>query len=169
MGMLARPNPSAAASGWPCSGPCWWSFVPLVETGALAAVCWSDRRILSFTRAIDLFFTGHGPWSLWLIGFSAIWSFFSPATAVSLTRAVWLYGASAIVILWSAYIDFCFFRFVLGRNRTRAGRDLLCRACDCCVCSSDGHRRWYDFRRSAPASAFSLTRLSCPRGRFSCP
>jgi hypothetical protein len=103
----------------------YWSFVPLVETGALAAVCWSERRIVSFPRAIDLFFTGHGPWTLWLIGLSAIWSFFPPVKAFSLTGAVWLYGASAIVILWSAYIDFCFFRFVVGRNRTRAGRDLL--------------------------------------------
>ena len=107
------------------SATIYWSFVPLVETGALAAVCWSERRIVSFPRAIDLFFTGHGPWTLWLIGLSAIWSFLLPVKAFSLTGAVWLYGAGTIVILWSAYIDFCFFRFVFGRNRTRAGRDLL--------------------------------------------
>lgn len=102
----------------------YWSFVPLAETGALTAVCWSGRRMVSFPRAIDLFFMGHGPCSLWLIGLSVIWSFFPPARAFSLTR-VWLYGASAMVIVWSACIDFCFFRFVLGRNRTAAGRDLL--------------------------------------------
>jgi hypothetical protein len=103
----------------------YWSFVPLVEAGALAAVCWSGRGTLSFARAIDLFFTGHGPWSLWLIGLSAIWCFFSPAKALSVTSAVWLYGATAIVIAWSAYIDFCFFRSVFGRSRARASRDLL--------------------------------------------
>jgi hypothetical protein len=102
----------------------YWSFVPLAGTGALAAVCRGDRRILSFPRTIDLFFTGHGPWSLWLIGLSAIRSFFAPARAFSLT-SVWLYGVSAMVIVWSAYIDFCFFRLVFGRSRTRASRDLL--------------------------------------------
>lgn len=106
------------------SATIYWSFVPVVETLALAAVGWNGRRVVSFSRAVDLFFTGHGPWLLWLIGLSAIWCFFLPAQAFSLTRA-WLYGATSLVLIWSAYIDFCFFRFVFGRNRTRAARDLL--------------------------------------------
>jgi len=102
----------------------YWSFVPLAEIIALAAVGWREPHALSFARRIDLFFTGHGPWLLWLIGLSAIWSFFLPAEAFSLTR-VWLYGAAALAVAWSACIDFCFFRFVLGRSRAGAGRDLL--------------------------------------------
>jgi hypothetical protein len=61
---------------------------------------------------------------LWLIGLSTIWSFFPPVQAFALTN-VWLYGAGTIVIVWSAYVDFCFFRFVMHRNAAGAGRDLV--------------------------------------------
>lgn len=102
----------------------YWSFVPLAETVALAAVCWRTGRTRPFRQTVDLFFGGHGPWLVWLIGLCAIWSFVPSIRAFVFTR-VWLYGAGAIVILWSAYIDFCFFRFAMRRNPARAGCDLL--------------------------------------------
>jgi hypothetical protein len=102
----------------------YWSFVPLAEIAALAAVFWRGRRTLSFHRTVDLFFAGHGPWLLWLIGLGAIWSSIPPIRAFALTGA-WLYGAGAIVIVWSAYIDFCFFRFVGDRRPAQAAPDLL--------------------------------------------
>jgi hypothetical protein len=102
----------------------YWSFVPLAEIAALAAVCWPERRRRPFRQVVDLFFAGHGPWLFWLIGLSAIWCFAPPSRAFAFTR-VWLYGAGAIVIVWSAYIDFCFFRFVMARSPARATRDLL--------------------------------------------
>lgn len=105
------------------SAAIYWSFVPLAEIAALA-VCLRGKRTHPFRRTVDLFFAGHGPWLLWLIGLCAIWCFVPPTRAFAFTR-VWLYGASAIVIVWSAYIDFCFFRFIMGRNPARAGRDLL--------------------------------------------
>jgi len=101
----------------------YWGFVPLAEIAALAAVCWRAKRS-PFGRTVDLFFAGHGPWLLWLIGLCAIWSFVPPIHAFVFTR-VWLYGAGAIVIVWSAYIDFCFFRFAMGKKPARASRDLL--------------------------------------------
>jgi hypothetical protein len=110
-----------------------------------------------------------------------------------------LFGAAAMVIVWSAYIDFCFFRFVLGRSRAGASRDLLLhrsiswsliiaifgglrfgrklqrgsgdenRACYRCIPFANGDRRWHDFRRAAPSSAPGLARLSCAGSRFSRP
>jgi hypothetical protein len=71
---------------------------------------------------VDLFFAGQGPWLFWSIGLRAIWSFVPPIQAFVFTR-IWLDGG-ATVIVWSACIDFCFFRFVVGRNPARACRDL---------------------------------------------
>ena len=105
----------------------YWSFVPLAEIAALAAVCWRGRRARSFRQTVDLFFAGHGQWLFWLIGLCAIWSFVPPGISsrtIAFTQ-VWLYGAGAIVVVWSAYIDFWFFRLVMGRNPARAGRDLV--------------------------------------------
>ena len=43
----------------------YWSFVPLLEIAPLAALplaaLWRRRQPVSFPRAIDLCFTGHGP------------------------------------------------------------------------------------------------------------
>ncbi len=107
------------------SATVYWSFVPLAEMVGLAAACGRDGRTLAFPRAIDLFFAGHGPWLFWLIGLSAIWSFTPPIRAFALTNAIWLYGAGGFALLWSAYVDFCFFRFALARSMARAGRDLV--------------------------------------------
>jgi hypothetical protein len=101
----------------------YWSFVPLAEIAGLAIVYWPERG-LSFGRTVDLFFAGHGPWLFWLIGLCAIWSFVPPIEAFAFTK-IWLYGAGAIVIVWSAYIDFRFFRFAMERSPARAARDLL--------------------------------------------
>src|SRR5262249_45689674 len=104
----------------------YWSFVPLVEIAALAAVCWNDRQKISFPTLIDSFFAGYGPWLLWLAGLSAIWSFTSPAAkAFDWTISeVWLFGGVAAAAAWSSYLDFCFFRSVLRRSRARAVREL---------------------------------------------
>jgi len=108
------------------SATVYWSYVPGCEIAALgAAVSLRGREGLSLARTIDLFFMGHGPWTLWLIGLGAIWSFFPPARAFAITSPAWLYGALAAVIVWSAWIDFCFFRFGLGRDRGSAWRGLL--------------------------------------------
>jgi hypothetical protein len=103
-----------------------WSFVPAVEIGALAVVCRRDRRTVLFPQLIDSFFRGYRPWMLWLSGICAIWCLLSPAAKPldwSISVA-WLDGGAVVAIAWSLYIDFCFFRSVLQRNRFRAARDL---------------------------------------------
>jgi len=93
-----------------------WSFVPIAGIAALIAVRRRNRDGLPLARTIDLYFTGQGPSALWLIGLSAIWSFLPPARAFAFSTPFWLYGAASVAIVWSAWIDFCFFRLVLGRG-----------------------------------------------------
>ena len=107
------------------SGAACWSFVPLLGIGSLAAVCWSERRIIPLPRAMDLFFTGYGPWSFWLVGSGAFWSSV-PVQAYDSTATVRIWLASGVVIMvWSCYIDSWFFRCILKRTSARARRDLL--------------------------------------------
>jgi hypothetical protein len=113
-------NLRLAAGGTVC-----WSFVPLAGIAALIAVCGRKREGLSLARTIDLFFTGAGPWAAWLIGLCAIWSFLPPARAFAFSNPFWLYGGAAVAIVWSAWIDFRFFRLVLGRGRVGAWGGLL--------------------------------------------
>jgi len=103
----------------------YWSFVPLAGIAALIAVCSRNRDRLSLARTIDLFFTGTGPWVIWLIGLCAIWSFLPPARAFAFSNPFWLYGGTAVAIVWSAWIDFCFFRVALGRGPAGAWGGLL--------------------------------------------
>ena len=104
----------------------YWSFVPLIEIAALAAVCWSNRQNVRFPRLIDLFFRGYGPWLLWLVGMCAIWASLSPSVKSfdGTVSIVWLGAGGSLAIGWSLYVDFSFFRSVMGRSPARAARDL---------------------------------------------
>jgi hypothetical protein len=105
----------------------YWSFVPLIEIAALAAVCWGNRRDVGFPSLIDSFFRGYGPWLLWLVGMCAIWACLSPS-AKSLdgtVSIVWLGAGGALAVAWSLYIDFSLFRSLLQRSPARAARDLV--------------------------------------------
>jgi len=82
-------------------GAMYWSFVPLLEIAALAAVCRRQRRKISLALAVDLFFTGFGPWLLWLAGFAAIWSCLDPIQAFAWTNTVWIRGSAVAVLAWS--------------------------------------------------------------------
>ena len=101
-----------------------WSFVPLLEMAALAVVWRLGSRRLSLPHAMDLFFTGHAPWSLWLIGFGAYWSSFPQPRGLYVTEWLWLLLAGGIMA-WSACIDFWFHRYVLESSPSRAVRHLL--------------------------------------------
>jgi hypothetical protein len=104
----------------------YWSFVPLIEIAALAAVCWSNRQNVPFPRLIDSFFRGYGPWLLWLAGMCAIWACLSPpAKSFDWTVSiVWLGAGGALAVAWSLYVDFSFFRSVLRRSPAGAAREL---------------------------------------------
>jgi hypothetical protein len=95
--------------------------------GQIVALALTRRgSYISFSRAIDLFFAGFGPWLVWMLGISTVWAFMPPIRAL-----VWAGGKPAIltsvclVMMWSGYIDFQFFRQVLGRTPGRAAWDLL--------------------------------------------
>lgn len=100
------------------------SFVPIVEILALFTVRPKNREI-SFSRAIDLFFTGHGPWILWVIGFGAFWTFTSPSQFIAAKGLQLCLCAAGIAALWCGYIDFCFFRQIHGGSRGKAVRSLV--------------------------------------------
>jgi hypothetical protein len=106
------------------SGTIYASFVPLVEIFALIVVR-PKNKTFSFSRTIDIFFTGHGPWILWLIGFGAFWTFTSHSQFLAANGLrLWVYAAG-IAALWSGYIDFSFFRQIRGESRGKALRSLL--------------------------------------------
>jgi len=108
-------------------GMIYWSFVPLIEIGALVVVSRGDRQNVTLPRLIDSFFVGYRPWFLWLTGLCAIWSWLSPgAKALDYTISVlWLLCGVAVATAWSAYVDFRFFTTILRRNRARAVRELV--------------------------------------------
>src|SRR5262245_7388365 len=82
----------------------YWMFVPLVEIAGLAA---TERGRLE-ARVIDRFFTGHGPWLLFVIAFAAYAS--SPSGAVGTPTVFTFWGlTAAAVLLWSCWIDYRFF------------------------------------------------------------
>jgi hypothetical protein len=104
----------------------WWTYVPLLEILGLFAASPAARRSGSWQRTIDLFFTGHGPWLLWMVALAAGFAFIPTVRIFSWVPHVRIALDSAVVIVaWSAYIDYQFFRRVLKQSAWRAGRDLL--------------------------------------------
>lgn len=93
----------------------YWSFVPLVQIGALLAVSWRHRQTIRLNELIDRFFRGNLPWFLWLTGLCTIWSFLSPQAKSTdwAISVIWLLGGVLFAAGWSIYIDFRFFRSAL--------------------------------------------------------
>jgi hypothetical protein len=106
-----------------------WSFVPLVQTASFAAVHRAFRAATTFSRDLDLFFAGSAPWSIWLIGLGALATVSSPLQIVgwtATTSSLAVVAASVTpVVLWSGYIDFCFYREVWRRDHRDAIRVLV--------------------------------------------
>jgi len=110
------------------SGAMTWSYVPLLEIASLAIVWKWHRPTLPLARTIDVFFAGHGPWSLWLISSAALWA----GLPQLISSRVWL-GSAVVVLIWSAYLDYCFWRTALSRSQAEAIRDLLLQRALCWV------------------------------------
>jgi len=102
----------------------YWAFLPLVELLAFLALVAPRRRRPALPRTIDAFFAGHGPWTLLLLGVASSWAFLPPQRAWELLITVWAWAALPVIV-WSARIDFCFYRSMLGASRWSALRDLL--------------------------------------------
>lgn|SRR5262245_5725630 len=96
----------------------YWSFVPLVQIGALVTVCCRSRQTMRLSELIDRFFKGNVPWFLWLTGLCAIWSLLSPQAKSTdwAVSVIWLLGGVVFAAGWSIYIDFRFFRSALQRS-----------------------------------------------------
>jgi len=104
-----------------------WAVLPLLQIFALAGACAFRRRPLRFARIIDLFFSGFGPWMLWLTGFVLVVSVTSPVQAARWATppdVTLVLGSLLPIFLWSLYIDFHFFRVVMERSRMQAACDV---------------------------------------------
>jgi hypothetical protein len=63
MGATGRVTPALLLSTTLC-----WSFVVVLQAAiALALIAGPARRTVGIARALDLFFAGHAPWSLWML------------------------------------------------------------------------------------------------------
>jgi hypothetical protein len=98
--------------------------LPIVEALTLWMVMWRRPANVSIPAGIDAFFAGYAPWTLLLIGLAATWAFVHPSVGWTLTLRIWVWIA-VVVIAWSAYIDFCFFRYLVGSTRAAAVRQVV--------------------------------------------
>jgi hypothetical protein len=101
----------------------YWSFVPAVEILALAIVTWRRRGSRGLPHVIDVFFSGHATWTLWLLIVGAAMALASPQHWWFLITRPALAGL-VLVTAWSAYVDFWFFRHVCGAGAGRAIGDV---------------------------------------------
>ncbi|HKE01059.1 MAG TPA: hypothetical protein VKE69_08620 [Planctomycetota bacterium] len=95
--------------------PLYWAVVPLVEIAALAVALPRRSARISFPGAVDAFFTGHAAWTLCLVGLVTSLALVAPTLWWTLMTRVGVPGL-LLVLLWSLYTDFCFFRFVIGSS-----------------------------------------------------
>jgi hypothetical protein len=103
-----------------------WSFIPLVQIACLAISHRRARPEVSLGRAIDLSFTGGGPWLFWLVAYTSLWVLFpAERTYGGANHHVIWYGLAIAAGFWSVYIDFWYFRVVFGRTAAGAGGSIL--------------------------------------------
>jgi hypothetical protein len=103
-----------------------WSFVPAVQAVVFAAVlrlASPPRHRPRLVPALALYFTGHGPWLLFLVAIAGV-CLVAPDVYATMTWLVGhgvLPGLMLVVIVWSALLTFACFRAGLGFSRARAG------------------------------------------------
>ena len=92
-----------------------WLFVVLLQGGiALALVAGPARRTVGLARALDLYFAGHAPWSLWLLAVAAYGP--SPLGWPAWPMAI----AAAVPLVLTPRIVVAFFREVLELDPRQA-------------------------------------------------
>jgi hypothetical protein len=94
-----------------------WSYVVLLQMAiAIVFLAPAARRTVGLARAIDLFFAGHAPWSLFAL-FVAAWA------PWSLGHSIWPVAAAALAALvMTSRIVAAFFGDVLALDRRAARR-----------------------------------------------
>jgi hypothetical protein len=104
------------------SVPLYWSFVPITEMAAVLIVTAARRETMSRSRVIDLYFTGHGAWTLALLAIGLTLSS-APGRLMWQLLTTMAIAVLVLVIGWSAYIDYWFFRTIFAATPRRALRD----------------------------------------------
>ena len=109
-------------------GMVFWSFVPILQAILMSGivVIFGCRRIAT-SKAMDLFFMGHGPWLMWLLAIAATCLFF-PVKQFYLwpVQWGWVLPVSALCAwIWSSVTSFAFLRGALEVSTLRASALLL--------------------------------------------
>lgn len=93
---------------------CWSVLVAAQIAIALSVIAGPARRTIGVARALDLFFAGHAPWSLWLL---AVVAYAPTSFELRLTPILLL---ALIPIALTPRIIAAYFREVLGLGRREA-------------------------------------------------
>ena len=111
MGATGRVTPALLLSTTLC-----WSFVVVLQGAiALPLIAGPARRTVGLARAVDLFFAGHAPWSLWMLAVVA----WAPSPV---GRPLWPALIAAMVpLILTPRIVFAFFQEVLELDPRHAG------------------------------------------------
>ena len=103
-----------------------WSFLPAVQAAVFAAVvrvASPPRQRPLLVPALSLYFTGHGPWLMFLLLVAGV-CLAAPDVYAAMS---WLLGHGVLPVLflgavaWCAVLTFACFRAGLGFSRARAG------------------------------------------------
>jgi hypothetical protein len=105
-------------------GMIFWSFVPILQAILMSVivVIFGCHRITT-SKAMDLFFMGHGPWLLWLLVIAGTCLFF-PVKQFYLWPVQWGWVLPVSLLgawIWSSVTSFAFLRGVLEVSNLRAG------------------------------------------------
>lgn len=104
-------------------GMVFWSFLPILQGILMSGiVAMFGRRRIPTSKALDLFFMGHGPWLMWLLAIAATCLFF-PVKQIYFWPVQWGWVLPVSFVgagIWSSVTSFTFLRGVLELSKPRA-------------------------------------------------
>jgi hypothetical protein len=115
-GVITLTTTGTLAPGLFLSSVLTWAVAPLVQAllaAALIALV-RRRRQLPLSSALDLFFAGHGPWSLWLLALALAVMLKLPLGLGALPGRFLVLTTAIVPIAWTAVLTFAFCRTALG-------------------------------------------------------
>lgn len=100
-----------------------WSFLPILQAILMSSiVVIFGRGRMPTSKALDLFFMGHGPWLIWLLAIAATCLFF-PVKQFYLWPVQWGWVLPLSLLgawIWSSVTSFAFLRGALEVSKLRA-------------------------------------------------
>ena len=100
---------------------CWSSALAIQIFAALILIASAPRRTVSVSRALDLLFLGHAPWTLWLLAWTVLLSWGSDVGGLPWIAVTTMIVPSAV----TARIVVAFAERVLGMTHGEALRSAL--------------------------------------------